>query len=84
MPKDKPHQPSRTADDGRDARRLIADLRQPLAAASNYIGTVRTILSSHSGPEIAAALEMLDKAEGQVLRAGDMLRELRGHLADRQ
>ena len=59
------------------AKQLTEELRQPLAAACNYIGTAR-MLSQSSGPQTARDLaEYLDKAEAQVLRAGDIAREIR-------
>ena len=68
------------APDGREAARLIADLRQPLAAASNYVGAARTILQSADGDQNDAAVAILEKAGDQILRAGDLVRELRSHL----
>jgi phosphoglycerate-specific signal transduction histidine kinase len=57
--------------------RLADELRQPLAAASNYIGAARQLLGSGDDKAVGAALSNLDKAEGQILRAGSIVGRIR-------
>jgi phosphoglycerate-specific signal transduction histidine kinase len=52
------------------------ELRQSLAAASNYVGAARLLLSSNNSASTGKAIESLDKAEAQILRAGDIIRRL--------
>jgi phosphoglycerate-specific signal transduction histidine kinase len=58
---------------------LATKLGQPLAAAANYIGVARMILLSDSMKWSADAVENLDRAGEQILRAGTMVGELRKH-----
>jgi len=57
--------------------RLVDELRQPLAAATNYIGAARQLLASGNERAIGAALGNLEKAEGQILRAGSIAGRIR-------
>lgn len=52
------------------ARRLIAELRQPLTAASNYVGTARELILSGEAGKVGLAPDILDKASHQILAAG--------------
>lgn len=70
----------RAAVNRRAAQRLTTELRQPLTAASNYIGAASLILRSDR--PLDAAMLNLDKAGEQILRAGDLLRQLRGQLGE--
>lgn len=65
----------RLATNARPAAKLITELRQPLAAASNYIGAALLILGplAEQRPE---AVDCLEKAEQQILRAGGILQDL--------
>lgn len=57
------------------AAKLVDELRQPLAAANNYIGVARILMSV----DVSAhpAIDFLAKAEAQILRAGEIARNLR-------
>jgi phosphoglycerate-specific signal transduction histidine kinase len=57
---------------------LREELRQPLTAACNYIGAARLLLASSDDGARKAAGRNLDKAELQILRAGDMIRLFQG------
>jgi phosphoglycerate-specific signal transduction histidine kinase len=52
------------------------ELRQSLAAASNYLGVARLLLRSDNSPPASKAIDNLDKAEAQILRAGEIVRRL--------
>jgi phosphoglycerate-specific signal transduction histidine kinase len=52
------------------------ELRQPLAAASNYIGVARLLIGSLQGDAAARALHSLGEAEAQLIRAGKILGRL--------
>lgn len=67
----------------RVGRKMATDLRQPLAATSNYIGTARAILCSDAEQRIELAIAQLDKAADQILRAGKIIREFENRLAKR-
>lgn len=60
-----------------EAAELAAELRQPLTAVGNYVGIARMLLGSAEPQQIQRALESLEKAESQILRAGDIVRRLR-------
>jgi phosphoglycerate-specific signal transduction histidine kinase len=60
----------------------MAELRQPLTAASNYIGAARTALGASGNSRADAIACILDKASEQILRAGEILNQLRGQLCD--
>jgi hypothetical protein len=66
--------PALDAIDSVDAVALAEALRQPLTAACNYIGAVRIMLGSDGGALQESAIEQLDRAELQILRAGDIVR----------
>lgn len=72
----------RAATDRRAVGQLTATLGQPLTAASNYIGAARLILSSSASRQVETAVEKLDKAAEQILRAGEIVGQLRGHLGE--
>jgi hypothetical protein len=55
-------------------------LRQPLAAASNYIGATLLLLGS-TGEQPTEAVNYLKKAEQQILRAGALLNKLDEQIA---
>ena len=67
---------------GNAAAQLIIELREPLTAASNYVGTARTILCSGGTLQTEAVVRKLDKVSEQILRAGELLNQLRGQLCD--
>jgi phosphoglycerate-specific signal transduction histidine kinase len=66
--------PALDAFDSLDAVALTDALRQPLTAACNYIGAARIMLGSDGGGLQGSAIEQLDRAELQILRAGDIVR----------
>jgi C4-dicarboxylate-specific signal transduction histidine kinase len=66
----------------RVARRIAADACQPLTAASNYVGAAHLILSSGEGRHLVSAMQMLDLAGQQILKAGALIAELRVHTLD--
>ena len=70
------------AADARTAAELAVELRQPLAAASNYIATAQLLLASAS-EHPTEIVECLDKAGQQVFRAGVILRKLEDQIAGR-
>lgn len=61
---------------------LMAELRQPLTAAANYVGTARAMIGSGEASKTEAAVRKLDKAGEQILRAGEILNQLRTRLRD--
>ena len=56
--------------------KLIDELRQPLAAASNYASAAILLLHSNETEEQRRAVGLLEKATNQILRAGDIARQL--------
>lgn len=65
-----------------EAARLMAELSQPLTAASNYAGTALAMLGSGESSKVEAAISKLEKAIDQILRAGRILTQLRSHFND--
>jgi len=63
------------------AAKLIDELRQPLAAASNYAGAAILLLHSSEIEEQCRAVCLLEKATQQILRAGEIARRLDEALA---
>ena len=59
---------------------LAEELRQPLAAATNYIGVARLLLDGLREDQARTALQNLDAAETQLIRAGDIIGKLRRSL----
>jgi hypothetical protein len=55
---------------------LLERLRQPLAAASNYIGAARLLIADIESPSGARAVALLAKGEKELLRAGDIIGSL--------
>jgi two-component system sensor kinase FixL len=53
------------------------ELNQPLAAISNYAKAASRTLARIENPEAAKARELLDKAAGQTIRAGQIISRLR-------
>jgi phosphoglycerate-specific signal transduction histidine kinase len=64
------------------AAELTSEMCQPLTAASNYIATARLLLGS-MGEQPTEAVECLEKAGKQILRAGVILRKIDDQLAGR-
>lgn len=62
---------------GEMASAIAHELNQPLAAISNYMKGSRRLLAAGPVPVDAKALEGLDKAAEQAVRAGQIIRRLR-------
>lgn len=71
---------SRMSAMGEMASALAHELNQPLSAIANYLSGARRLLERSPGTE-PRALDALDKANEQALRAGEIIRGLRGFLA---
>lgn len=54
----------------------IDELHQSLAAATNYVNAARLILMAVNESTAELALANLERAEGQLLRAGEFARPL--------
>ena len=65
---------------GEMASALAHELNQPLSAIANYLSGARRLLERAGNSEPRAA-EALDKAAGQALRAGEIIRRLRDFLS---
>jgi two-component system sensor kinase FixL len=61
---------------GEMASTLAHELNQPLSAIANYLKGGKMLLARPE-PETARALEAMDKAADQALRAGEIIRRLR-------
>lgn len=68
-------QKRRLATNARPAAKLVTELRQPLAAASNYVGAALLLLGS-LGEQPMEAVDCLKKAGQEILRAGGILGDL--------
>lgn len=55
---------------------LFEELRQPIAAASNYMGAARLLVAAGEAPGAARAADLLAKAEKELLRAGAIIGKL--------
>ncbi|HZC37880.1 MAG TPA: hypothetical protein VE221_04305 [Sphingomicrobium sp.] len=77
LPRRKQTNEARPADQTRVVDELVAELRQPLTAASNYIGAARLMLCSGEGCDIEGAVSSLGRAEDQILRAATFVHRLR-------
>ncbi|MBL8538568.1 MAG: PAS domain S-box protein [Hyphomonadaceae bacterium] len=64
---------------GEMASALAHELNQPLSAAANYLSGARRLIGAGSGVD-TRALDALDKANEQTLRAGEVIRRLRDFL----
>ena len=65
---------------GEMASALAHELNQPLGAIANYLSGARKLLSQAGGVD-ASAIDALDKAADQALRAGEIIKRLRDFLA---
>ena len=65
---------------GQMASALAHELNQPLTATNNYIAAARRNIEAEP-PHGERALDALSKAGAQVLRAGEIIRRLRGFLS---
>ncbi|GAM98185.1 two-component oxygen-sensor histidine kinase FixL [alpha proteobacterium U9-1i] len=71
---------SRLSAMGEMASALAHELNQPLSAIANYLNGAKRLLS-RGGEVDPRAVEAVDKAVGQALRAGDIIRRLRDFLS---
>lgn len=70
---------SRLSAMGEMASALAHELNQPLSAIANYLNGAKRLLAR--GEADPKAVEAVDKAVGQALRAGDIIRRLRDFLS---
>jgi two-component system sensor kinase FixL len=63
------------------ASSLAHELNQPLSAIANYLSGARWLLEAQNLPLDARAMEAIAKSGEQALRAGEIIRRLRGFLA---
>jgi two-component system sensor kinase FixL len=68
---------SRLSSLGEMTAALAHELNQPLTAMANYINAARRTMENLPQPEMEKALQLLDKAASQTLRAGQIIRRLR-------
>jgi two-component system, LuxR family, sensor kinase FixL len=66
---------------GQMAGVLAHELNQPLAAAANFVNAARRLLARGGRAKVNAAYEVMAKAAAEVLRAGQIIRRLRGFVA---
>lgn len=71
---------SRLSAMGEMASALAHELNQPLSAIANYLNGAKRLLA-RGGDVDPKAVEAVDKAVGQALRAGDIIRRLRDFLS---
>lgn len=62
---------------GEMASALAHEINQPLAAVSNYLSGAREFLSAGEKQDLPTAVEALDLAVEQALRAGEIIRRVR-------
>lgn len=75
---------SRLTDMGQMSSALAHELNQPLTALANYVKAARRTLDQGAEVSRAKAQDLLDKAAGQALRAGEIIRRLRGFIEKRE
>jgi two-component system sensor kinase FixL len=68
---------SRLSEMGQMASALAHELNQPLAAISNYVKAAQRTAQRIDHPDAARVSELIEKAAGQALRAGEIIRRLR-------
>ena len=66
---------------GEMASALAHELNQPLSAIANYLKGCRRLLDKQPDEQSRIVRDALDKAAGQALRAGDIIRRLRDFVA---
>jgi two-component system sensor kinase FixL len=62
---------------GTMAATLAHELNQPLAAAANYVGAGKRMATTLDGELKSTLVSGLDEAEGQIQRAGEIVRQAR-------
>ncbi|MBI3676008.1 MAG: PAS domain S-box protein [Proteobacteria bacterium] len=63
---------------------LAHELNQPLTAITNYLNAARRTLQTVVAEDHARIVEILEKAAGQTLRAGQIIRRLRDFVEKRE
>ncbi len=63
---------------------MAHELNQPLSAITNYIEAAQLTLANSSDPATIRARELIEKAVGQTLRAGAIIRNLRDFVEKRE
>lgn len=71
------HHVSRLSAMGEMATGLAHELNQPLTAISSYVRSAKRFLQGNAPDAEALAVEYMDKAAAQALRAGEIIRRLR-------
>jgi two-component system sensor kinase FixL len=66
---------------GEMASTLAHELNQPLSAIANYLKGSRRLLEGDDSPQAERLRGAVDKAADQALRAGEIIRRLRGFVA---
>lgn len=69
---------------GQMSSALAHELNQPLTAINNYVMAARRTLEREAAASAVRARELIDKAAGQVLRAGAIIRNLRDFVEKRE
>ncbi len=72
---------SRMSAVGTMASALAHELNQPLTAVANYLEAARDLLESDSENAREILHEALDEASRQAVRAGEIVRKLRGYVS---
>ena len=63
---------------------LAHELNQPLTAISNYANAAKRTMEGIVSPQAEAARAMLERAAGQIMRAGEIIRRLREFIEKRE
>ena len=61
---------------------IAHELNQPLAAATNFLAAATARLEGGMPPEAADQRDMIQNAQAQLVRAGDIIRRLRSFISD--
>jgi two-component system sensor kinase FixL len=69
---------------GEMASTLAHELNQPLSAVANYMKGARRLLEGNTDERATMIREAMEKAAGQALRAGQIVRRLRDFVARRE
>lgn len=72
---------SRLSTMGEMASALAHEINQPLTAISNYLQASRRLMQNSTDHRAAAIVEVMDKADEQALRAGQVIGRLRNFMA---
>jgi two-component system, LuxR family, sensor kinase FixL len=75
---------SRLSAMGQMSAALAHELNQPLTAISNFVTAARRNIVGGDATQIARALNLIDKAANQTVRAGQIIRQLREFVEKRE